>query len=132
MLVKSKHKDRNEGVIAILKVIKSLFISLIITFACIIVFAFIIKYFDLNDNIISPVNLVIKAISLIVGILFLNKNSSKNIIKGIIFAIIYTMISFLIFSLLAGELVLGFGLVSDFGFNIIVGIVACVLSALKN
>jgi len=130
MSVKTKYKEKSEGMIIILKVIKSLFVSLIITFASIIAFAFVIKYFNLSDKIISPVNLGIKALSLLVGILVLNKQSSKKLINGIIFAIVYTLISFVIFSLLAGNFVLGLGLVLDFGFNIVVGIVASFLSAL--
>ena len=58
------------------------------------------------------------------------KKYASRIYLCIIFAILYTIISFVIFSCLAGTLVLGLGLVSDFAFNITVGIVASVLSAL--
>ncbi len=130
MSTKTKTRETSQGTLTILKVIRSLFVSLIITFASIILFAFIIKWANLKDGIIAPVNLVIKALSVLFGVLLLNKNSSKKLINGIIFAILYTIISFVVFSLLAGTLVLGLGLVADFGFNIIVGVVASFLSAL--
>ena len=131
MGTKTAYKEKSSGVIAILKVIRSLFVSLIITFASIILFAFIIKWANLSDSIITPVNLAIKAVSILAGVLVLNKNSSKKLIYGVVFAICYTIVSFTIFSCLAGTLVLGFGLIADFGFNILVGVVASVLSALR-
>ena len=53
MVSKTESKEKSVGVITILKVIKGLFVSLIITFASIILFAFTIKWANLNDNIIS-------------------------------------------------------------------------------
>ena len=93
-------------------------------------FAFIIKWANLSDSIITPVNLVIKGLSVLFGVLVINKNSSKKLINGVVFAGLYSIVTFLVFSLLAGTFVLGFGLIADFGFNISVGVVASVLSAL--
>ena len=132
MSVKAKYKERSIGMVAILKVIKSLFVSLIITFASIITFAFVIKLASLNDAIITPVNLVIKALSVFFGVLILNKNANKKLLNGVLFAGLYTMISFTIFSCLAGTFVIGFGLVLDFGFNMLVGAFASLLSALRS
>jgi len=128
MVSKTESKEKSVGVITILKVIKGLFVSLIITFASIILFAFTIKWANLNDNIISPVNLIIKAISVLAGVLVINKNSSKKLINAVVFASLYSIIAFTVFSLLAGNFVLGLGLIADFAFNIVVGIVASVLS----
>jgi len=131
MSSKTKYKEKSEGLLVILKIIKSLLVSLIITFVGVIAFAFVIKYFNLGDEIISPVNLVIKFFSLLAGVLILNKNSGKKLINGVLFSVVYTVVSFLIFSILAGTFVVGFGLVLDFIFNMIVGIVASFLSALR-
>ena len=132
MGAKTKNKEINVGAIALLKLIKGLFAALIITFAGVIIFAFTIKWASLDDSIIPSVNLGIKAISILLGVLIINKNANKKLINGVIFSILYTLISFIIFSLLAGNFVLGFGLIADFGFNIMVGAVASLLSAIKN
>ena len=110
-----------------LSFIKCLFISLIITFASIILFALIIKWASLSDSIITPVNLVIKALSVFVAVLVLTKNKSRGLIKGVVFAIVYTFTSFVVFSVLAGEVVLGLGLIADFSFNILVGAITGLL-----
>ena len=127
MSAKTERKEKSEGTITILKYVKSLFISLIITFASIILFAFVIKWVGLSDSVITPVNLVIKALSVFIAVLVLTKNKTRGLIKGISFAIVYTFASFIIFSILAGEFVLGLGLVADFAFNIIVGAITGLL-----
>lgn len=127
MRTKTKSKERSEASLAILKYIKSLLISLIITFACIILFAFIIKWSSLPDSVISPVNLVIKGVSVFVGALVLTKSSTKGIVKGLIFSVIYSLVSFSVFSILAGEFILGLGLVADFAFTAVVGAIAGII-----
>ena len=129
MGAKTERKEKTAGGIFVLKCIKALMVSLIITFACIIIFAFIIKWANLPDSVISPVNLAIKGISVFSGALILTKRSTKGIFKGFLFAIIYTLVAFTIFSSLAGEFVLGLGLISDFAFAGVVGAIAGILGA---
>ncbi len=117
----TKTKTNSQNTVAILKYLRSLFVSLIITFASIILFAFIIKWAGLDDNVISPVNLVIKGVSVLVGALILTKGASKGLINGIVFALVYTLVCFTIFSILAGTFALGLGLVSDFAFTAVCG-----------
>ena len=124
---KNRKKGKKRIIKKVLKYIKSIFVSLIITFACIILFAFIIKWASLSDKVIAPVNLVIKGISVFAGVLMLTKGGEKGLFKGLIFAVVYTLISFTIFSSLAGNFVLGLGIVADFGFNAVVGILSGIL-----
>ena len=128
-MAKTETKTRSEGTVKILKYIKSLFVALIITFACIIIFAFVIKWANLPDSVIAPVNLVIKALSVFVGAIILTKNGKKGLINGIIFALVYTLVCFVIFSALAGGFVLGLGIVSDFVFNALAGAIGGILGA---
>ena len=124
---KTAYKEKNQAVVLALSFLKCLFIALIITFASNILFAFVIKWVGLSDSVITPVNLVIKALSVFIAVLVLTKNKTRGLIKGISFAIVYTFASFIIFSILAGEFVLGLGLVADFAFNIIVGAITGLL-----
>lgn len=130
MSVKTKTRETSIGALTLLKIFKGMLVSLITTFVGIIVFAFVIKWAGLSDEIITPVNLGIKTISVMFGIFVVNKNSGKKLINGIIFAILYTLISFIIFSLLNGNLILGLGIIADFGFNIVIGIISSLLSAI--
>lgn len=121
MALKTQYKERTEGGKTILRYVKAMLISLIITFACIIIFAFVIKYANLNDNVIAPVNLVIKGLSIFVGAFVLTKGGSRGLLNGMLFAVIYTIIAFAVFSILAGTFVLGLGLIADFAFAVVVG-----------
>lgn len=101
--------------------IKGIIVSFIITFSLIIIFAFTIKWLTLNDSIISPVNLVIKGISIAIGSLIFTRKSTKGFLKGAIFGIIYTIIAFVLFSLLAGSISFNLGLLLDILFSVVIG-----------
>lgn len=121
--MKTETQKQNEGIIKqnIFRYLKALFVSLIITFACIILFAFIIKWASLPDKVISPVNMAIKAISVFFGAMVLTRTSTKGMLQGLIFAGIYTILAFTIFSILAQKLTLGLGLIADLAFAVVVG-----------
>lgn len=121
--MKTETQKQNEGIIKqnIFRYLKALFVSLIITFACIILFAFIIKWASLPDKVISPVNMAIKAISVFFGAMVLTRNSTKGMLQGLLFAGIYTILAFTIFSILAQKITLGLGLVADLAFAVVVG-----------
>jgi len=59
MSSKTKYKEKSEGLLVILKIIKSLLVSLIITFVGVIAFAFVIKYFNLGDDIFDATTVMI-------------------------------------------------------------------------
>ena len=121
--MKTETQKQNEGIIKqnIFRYLKALFVSLIITFACIILFAFIIKWASFPDKVISPVNMAIKAISVFFGAMVLTKNSTKGMLQGLLFAGLYTLLAFIIFSILAQKLTLGLGFVADLVFAVVVG-----------
>ena len=121
--MKTETQKQNEGIIKqnIFRYLKALFVSLIITFACIILFAFIIKWASLPDKVLSPVNMAIKAISVFFGAMVLTRNSTKGMLQGLLFAGIYTILAFTIFSILAQKLTLGLGLIADLAFAVVVG-----------
>lgn len=121
--MKTETQKQNEGIIKqnIFRYLKALFVSLIITFACIILFAFIIKWASLPDKVISPVNMAIKAISVFFGAMVLTRNSTKGMLQGLLFAGIYTILAFTIFSILAQKLTLGIGFIADLAFAVVVG-----------
>ena len=121
--MKTETQKQNEGLIKqnIFRYLKALLVSLIITFACVILFAFIIKWASLPDKVISPVNMAIKAISVFFGAMVLTKNSTKGMLQGLLFAGLYTLLAFVIFSILAQKLTLGLGLVADLAFAVVVG-----------
>ena len=97
-----------------LQYIKGMILSLIITFACVIIFALSIKFFALEDWLIAPVNMAIKSISIFFGTLIFAKSKTKGLKKGIIFGLSYTTIAFLLFSALSASFDLSISLILDY------------------
>lgn len=107
--------------------LKGLVVALIITFACILVFALIIKFANLNDSVIVPINLIIKALSVAIGTIIFTKSKTGGLKKGMIFALSYITLAFVIFSALAGNFIFEISLLLDYVFAIIVGVIVGVI-----
>lgn len=107
--------------------VKAAVVSVIITLALILAFAFVLKLTALSDSVITPVNLVIKAFSVVIGTLILTKNRQKGLIKGLGLGAAFTVLSFAIFSILNGAFVFNFGLFTDLAFNCVVGAITGVI-----
>lgn len=108
--------------------LKGIIIALIISFASVIIFALLIKYFTLPDSLIVPINLVIKAVSIIVGTIIFTKSKAGGLAKGIIFGASYTTISFLLFSALSVTFDLSISLLLDYLFAVAI---ACIVGIIR-
>ena len=85
-------------------IIAGTLISISITLVLILAFAFIIKFTNLNDKFIFPINQLIKIISLFVGVIVsLKKSNEKGFFKGILVGLFYFTTSFIIFSILQSD-----------------------------
>ena len=80
--------------------VKGVIISLIFTLISILVFALILKIFSLNNNVIKPINYVIKVTAVFLGT-FIAVKEEKGILKGFIIGVSIIFILFLLFSLLS-------------------------------
>lgn len=87
----------------IMQYVKAVLIALMVSLVLILLFAFLIKAFDIGDKAILPVNIIIKLISIFIGVLIAIKNSKGGIKKGFIVGFFYIITSFLLFSILAKE-----------------------------
>ncbi|MBE5757356.1 MAG: TIGR04086 family membrane protein [Clostridiales bacterium] len=76
-------------------------LAITMTIVLILLFAVIIRFTNLDDKFLFPVNQVIKIISIFIGVtIALKKDNSKGFLKGILISLIYFVLSYLIFSLL--------------------------------
>lgn len=107
--------------------LKGLISSLIVSFALILLFALIIKFTNLSDGWIVPINLVIKALSVVVGVMIYTKSRSGGFKKGIILAVSYTTLAFIVFSAISGAFSIGWELILDYVFTAVVGIIVGVI-----
>lgn len=94
----SEVKTKNNIISTLLK---GVIPSIITTLLLILAFALIIRFFNISNSWIFPINQVIKFVSLTVGITIALRNTkSKGFITGLIIGVSYSIISYLLFSLL--------------------------------
>lgn len=102
---------------------KAIIIAVITSLVLILLFALTIKIFDFSDSVINPVNQIIKIISILVGTGIVTRDGQGGIKKGIIIGLTYTFFAFIIFSLLAGKLVINLSFLLDLLFGMLIGVI---------
>lgn len=96
-------------------IIKGALISVSVTLILILIFAVIIRFFNVSDGWIFPINQVIKVISIIIGLIAMLKGEkAKGFLKGILLGAFYFLLSFCIFSILQGNFSIGTKNIYDF------------------
>ena len=116
-----------------LAILKACLIGLVVTLLGIVLFAIVLKFVDLSSNIIGYINDAIKAISLFVTVLIIKKaNNGKLLLKSIVAGVIYAVLTFIIFSILNGQVVFNMSVLYDLLFSIITAIIVSVIVNLLN
>ena len=109
------------------EVAKSTGISVVITLAAVLLFAFLIKIFSIGSSVITPVNQVIKALAIFVGCLF-SLHTSKGWLKGALSGIAVILLTYFIFAIIAGEISFGVSNVIEILFGGIAGAISGVIA----
>ena len=109
----SKYKTERLSGNIIVNFLKGLIVSMLITFALIIVLAFSLKWLSIDEKYISPINLAIKVLSVLIGSSIAVKGEDKGLLKGVLFGFLYITIAFLSFSLLANTFMIDLSLLLD-------------------
>ncbi len=121
-----KTKNRNPliGFIA-----KGTMIALCISLVLVLVFAFLLKFTNIPDSAISPVNQVIKGVSIFLGVFIgLKKCKELGLVSGLLIGFIYTLLAFLVFSILSGSFTFNITLLTDIVFGAIIGAICGIIS----
>ena len=105
----------------VLDVAKGTIFSLVISMVLIIIFAIIIRFANVSDFLIIPINQGIKIISILIGCIIALKGSNKGFIKGLLIGGLYAILAYFIFSLLSNTLTIGLTSITDLLFGMIIG-----------
>ena len=103
-------------------IIKGSIFSLCISLVCVLLFAFCLKFTPISETLITPINQVIKGVSIFLGVfLGLKKQKNMGLLSGLLIGFIYTITAFLVFSALNRNFVFDRTLVNDLIFGTIIG-----------
>lgn len=112
----------------ILAIIKGSFWGVAFSLLCILVFAFILKYTNISEGAIQPVNQVIKGLSLLIACFVTSRQVNKNgWLIGLIVGLIYTVLTYIVFSILNGGFTFGLSLLFDILFGAIGGLISGII-----
>lgn len=123
----SVYKENTKGK-SIIRMAVGVGVSLIVSLVLILLFALLIKWFNWSDAIISPANIVIKIISIAIGVLIVTKDGSAGAVKGAILGAVYIILCFVVFSILNGSMIINISLLYDSILGVIVGGILGVIS----
>ncbi len=92
-------------------IVRASLIAVIISLLAVLILGIIMKFVDISDAILLPVNQVIKVISVLLGCIIGIKCKTRGALKGLAVGAIYTLASILIFWIVNGNLGGNFGVV---------------------
>ncbi len=123
MGIKRRNSDKTSSSNQLVKtLIKGSLVSLCISLVGILVFAFILKFTNIPESVIAPVNQVIKGLSVFIGVFIgLKKSKEMGLVSGLLIGLVYTILAFFVFSILAGSFVFDRTLLNDIIFGAIMG-----------
>ena len=120
-----KSEDKNH---IIKPIIKGVMVALCTSLILILLFAFLLRFTNISDSLISPVNQVIKGVSIFLGVFFgLKKVKHNGIFNGLFIGFFFTILAFLVFSLLDGSFVFDRTFVNDLIFGTIIGAICVII-----
>ncbi len=112
-----------------INVIKGSLISLSFSLVGILIFAFILRFAPISDNLIAPINQVIKGVSILIGTLWaLRKVREMGLISGLLIGFVYTVLAFVAFSILDGHFEFSKTLLNDILFGSIIGAICGIIA----
>ncbi len=108
---------------------KGTLIALCLSLVLVLVFAFLLKFTNIPDSIIFPINQVIKGISIFLGVFIsLKKSKELGLVSGLLIGFIYTFLAFLVFSILSGTFSFDITLLTDIVFGAVIGGICGIIS----
>ena len=123
--MKEKFKVSSSNIVTI---VKSSLIGVVVSILLVLLFAFILKFVDLNSNVITIVDQIIKIVSIVLAVFAVSKSSSeKLLLKGLITGGVYSVIAFIVFSILNGGVNFSVAIFTDIIFSALVGVVSAIL-----
>ena len=128
MKLKAKTKPERKENPLLKSILKGSLIALCVSLILVLVFAFLLKFTDVPDSIITPVNQVIKGGSIFLGVFIgLKRSKELGLVSGLLIGFIYTIVAFLVFSALSASFSIDVTLLTDIVFGAIIAAICGII-----
>lgn len=94
-------------------IVRSSLIAVVSSLVLILIFAIIIKFTGIADNIILVINMIIKSLSVVLGILFGIKNVKLGAVKGLLSGVLFVVVTYALFAIINLDGSVDLGMVID-------------------
>ena len=112
---------------------KGVLCAVVVTLLFILGFALLLQLTGMSNQVITPVMQVVKVVCIFVAVAIAIKPAkSKGWLYGAVVGLLYMVLTFLIFSMIDGQFVIGVKALSDLLFQVLVGVVSAVILRLRN
>lgn len=112
-----------------LVILKGTLIALSISLFGILIFAFALRFISMSDSLISPINQVIKGLSILLGtFIAMKKLNQMGLVTGLLIGLSYTLLAFIVFSILSGSFSFSITLFNDLLFGGIIGAICGIIA----
>lgn len=109
-------------------IVKGVICGLCVSLIGILIFAFVLRFTSISDKVITPMNQVIKGVSIFAGVFFgLKKHKQGGLFCGLAIGLIFTIVAFLVFSILDGNFVFDRTLLNDVIFGCVIGAICGII-----
>lgn len=110
------------------QIFKGCLIALCVSLIGILLFAVVLKFVNVGDNLIKVINQIIKVVSVLLGVkVCLKKDKHKGLVKGSCVGAVYTITSYLVFSILVASFSFSLSIVYDLIFSSVIGLICGVI-----
>lgn len=126
MRMKANAKNNNSSFIKnlLLGTMTALCTSLLL----VLVFAFLLKFTNIPESTIKPINQIIKGVSVFLGVFIgLKKSKELGLVSGLLIGFVYTLLAFLVFSILSGNFTFDMTFLTDIVFGAIIGAICGII-----
>ena len=112
----------------LLQLVKSSVLGVLISIVLVLILAFVLKFVELSDGVITILDEIIKIISIFIATINLVKKSPyKLLYKGALIGAVYTILTFIVFSALRGNYTFGATFIVDIIMGAVVGIIVAIM-----
>lgn len=111
-----------------ISVAKGVMVAVCISLVLVLLFAFLLKFTNIPESTIKPVNQVIKGLSILMGVFVgLKRKKELGLVSGLLIGLIYTITAFLVFSCLGGVFAFDLTLLTDLLFGAVMGAICGII-----
>lgn len=112
----------------LLLVLKSALKGVLLSIVLVLIFAFVLKFINLDDRVISIIDEIIKIVSIFVAVISLiRKSPYKILLKSALVGAVYIFLTLIVFSALRGKFSFNFANLMDILLGAVTGIIISII-----